>query len=179
MPKSGHRIRVFDFSLCIIHYNFEEMAANESFYAFLSQIFFTYLSKWPRNWIAGKLCMYQLLYGLRNLVGKDEEQYTPCVRGYAPPTKKWQNYWSIPKSKCLKAFVNFLKEELGSWSKSKFSVTSEAQMKATFCTLNAELLNLFRNDKVFTICLRIFQEIMKNWICVYSKVLGATHDQTH
>ena len=34
-------------------------------------------------------------------------------------------------------------------------------MKATFCTLNAELLNLFRNDKVFTICLRILEEIMK------------------
>ena len=50
--------------------------------------------------------------------------YTPCVRGYAPPTKKWQNYWSIPESKCLKAFLNFLKEELDRWSKSKFSVTS-------------------------------------------------------
>ena len=87
--------------------------------------------------------------------------YTPCVRGYAPPTKKWQNYWSNPKSKCLKAFVNFLKEEFDSWSKSKFSVTLEAQMKATFCTLNAELLKLFRNDKVFTICLRIWQDIMK------------------
>ena len=49
MPKSGHKI---DFSLCIIHYNFEKMAANAC--AFLSQIFFTYLSKWPQNWIAGK-----------------------------------------------------------------------------------------------------------------------------
>ena len=34
-------------------------------------------------------------------------------------------------------------------------------MKATCCILNAELFKLFRNDKVFTTCLRILQEIMK------------------
>ena len=34
-------------------------------------------------------------------------------------------------------------------------------MKATFCILNAELFKFFRNDKVFTIYMRILQEIMK------------------
>ena len=44
-------------------------------------------------------------------------------------------------------------------------------MKASFCHLIAELLKLFRNEKVFTICLRILQEIMKKLnMCLFKGV---------
>ena len=37
--------------------------------------------------------------------------------------------------------------------------------------MNAELLKLFRNDNVFTICLRILQEIMKKLnLCLFKGV---------
>ena len=93
----------------------------------------------------------------------------PCVRGYAPPTKKWQNYWSNGNSKCLKAFVNFLKEEWGSWSKSKLSVTSD---ESNFLHFKCRIIQVFQKWQSFYNLYENFaRNHEKNWICVYSKCL--------